>query len=98
MKSMPETTCPNGHVFTKTSECPVCPMCSKKEMMEKFGSNFPKIGAPAMRVLDSLGISKIDQLPNYSEAELLKLHGFGPKAIVLLKKALEQKNKSFKQT
>ena len=47
----------------------------------------PKSGAPATRALASIGVTKMSQLPGHTERELLELHGFGPKAIRLLREA-----------
>lgn len=44
-----------------------------------------KISAPAHRALQQAGITAIEQLSQYTEEQLLKLHGFGPKAICILK-------------
>jgi len=48
------------------------------------------IGAPATRALAAVGITRLEQLTSFSEAELLKLHGMGPKAIRLLREALSE--------
>lgn len=48
----------------------------------------PKIGAPATRALASIGVTSLRQLPKFSEKELAALHGFGPKALRILKEAL----------
>lgn len=58
-------------------------------------SNFPKIGAPATRALAQAGYTRLEQLPQVSAAELLKLHGVGPKAIGILRLALHEKGLSF---
>lgn len=50
-------------------------------------SDLPKISAPATRALASIGITKMEQLKTKTEKELLELHGFGPKAIRILKEA-----------
>jgi hypothetical protein len=50
--------------------------------------DIPKIGAPATRALAAIGVKRLDQLVNYSEAELLALHGFGPRALRILTEAL----------
>ena len=89
-------TCQNGHQFEKSSSCPVCPICSEKEMSEKYGEEFPKIGAPALRALDKAGITQLSELTSYSEEELLTLHGMGPKAVGLLRDALKEKGMTFK--
>ena len=50
--------------------------------------DLPKIGAPATRALASIGVTQLEQVAEQSEAELLDLHGFGPRAIRILKEAL----------
>ncbi len=82
--------CPNGHSYEKTSDCPVCPICSGQEMQTTFGAEFPKIGAPAFRALDRIGVTSLQDLTKCSEKELLDLHGFGPKALRLLREQLEE--------
>lgn len=91
-------TCPNGHTFEKTSTCPVCPDCSREEMNSKYGNEFPKIGAPAFRALAAAGITRLSDLTKYTEKEMLVLHGFGPKALRLLKGVLKEKGLSYKSS
>lgn len=64
-------------------------------MSEKYRDEFPAIGAPAFRALDSIGITHLTQLTRYTEKELLDLHGFGPKALKLVKEKLNDKGLSF---
>jgi DNA-directed RNA polymerase alpha subunit len=49
----------------------------------------PRIGAPATRALAAIGVTKLSQLVDHSEDELLALHGFGPRALRILEEALE---------
>ncbi len=59
-------------------------------------SDLPRaIGAPARRALAAAGIYRLEQLTEMSEAELLRLHGVGPKAIRLLREALAERSLSF---
>jgi hypothetical protein len=59
-------------------------------------SDFPTgIGKPAHRALTAAGYVRLEQLTTVTEAELLKLHGVGPKAIAVLRRALETKSLSF---
>lgn len=59
-------------------------------------SDFPAgLSAPARRALGGAGYVRLEQLARVSEAELKKLHGMGPKAIDLLRAALEEKGLSF---
>lgn len=94
---MSNKICQNGHTFEKTSDCPVCPICSVKEMQEKYGADFPKIGAPAFRALNGIGVTSIKDLTKFSEQELLDLHGFGPRALRLLKESLSHQGLTFKK-
>lgn len=51
--------------------------------------DLPRIGAPATRALASIGVRRLSQLVDHSEAELLALHGFGPRALRMLNQALD---------
>ena len=59
--------------------------------------SIPNIGAPAQRALANHGITSLNQLTKYSEAELLALHGVGPKALRILKQLLAEQKLSFKK-
>ena len=50
--------------------------------------DLPKIGAPATRALASIGVTRLEQLVDHGQDELLALHGFGQKALRILKEAL----------
>lgn len=55
------------------------------------------IGNPARSALAEEGITRLGQLTKFSEKELLKLHGVGPKAVRLLGEALAMRGLSFAQ-
>jgi len=55
-----------------------------------------KIGQPAQRALKTAGIDNLIQLCDYSEKELLALHGIGPKAVRILKELLVKEGLSYK--
>lgn len=57
---------------------------------------FPNIGQPALRALQNAGLHSLQQLTERSEAELLQLHGFGPKALRILREALAEKGWAFR--
>ena len=58
-------------------------------------SEFPKgVAKPAQRALASAGVTRLGQLTRFTEAELLALHGMGPKAVRLVKEALRAQGKS----
>jgi DNA-directed RNA polymerase alpha subunit len=56
-----------------------------------------KISQPAHRALQGAGIETLDHLTKYREDELLALHGFGPKALGILKSILAEHGLSFKE-
>jgi DNA-directed RNA polymerase alpha subunit len=53
------------------------------------------IGKPAMRALTNAGYHHLEQFTKNREAEILKLHGMGPKALERIRQALEEKGLSF---
>lgn len=53
------------------------------------------IGKPATRALLTAGITTLDEVAGWSKAELLALHGVGPKAVRILGEALEGRGTSF---
>jgi predicted flap endonuclease-1-like 5' DNA nuclease len=56
----------------------------------------PKIGNPATNALAVVGVTTLEQVTEWREKDMLKLHGVGPKAIRILKEALAEKGWSFK--
>jgi len=59
-------------------------------------SGLPRaIGAPARRALADAGIYRLEQLAGWTEADLLKLHGVGHKAMQVLREALAARGLSF---
>ncbi len=60
------------------------------------GTEFPAgLAKPAQRALAGAGYVRLEQLTTVDEAELLKLHGMGPKAVDLLRRAMEARGLSF---
>ena len=59
-------------------------------------SDLPKIGAPATRALASIGVTRLDELVDRSESELLGLHGFGPRALGIVRDALAAEGRSMR--
>ena len=50
-----------------------------------------RIGAPATRALAAAGVTRLSEVTGWSEAELLALHGVGPRAVRLLSEALAER-------
>ena len=55
------------------------------------------IGRPAHGALTQAGVTRLEQLTQVSEADLLKLHGVGPKAIRRLREVLDERGLAFRQ-
>lgn len=53
------------------------------------------IGTPAKRALAGAGYTSMSELSKMSEAEVLKLHGMGPKAIGIIRVAMADKGMTF---
>lgn len=87
-------TCKNGHVYYKSSSCPVCPVCEKEaKPQDDFLS---LLAAPARRAIQHAGITDLEKLSTWTEKDLLKLHGLGKTTIPVLQNALKKKGLSFK--
>jgi len=56
----------------------------------------PKIGSPATRALNSIGITTLEGLSNHTEKEISNLHGMGPKALGILKTEMKKLSLSYK--
>ena len=89
-------TCSRGHRFQKSSSCPVCPVCWSGYYRQELQSDFPdQLASPALRALRDAGITRLAQLTKHTEAEILELHGMGPKAMSLLKAGLRSRGLRF---
>jgi predicted RecB family nuclease len=87
--------CRKGHVFYRSSDCPTCPICEKDRRPSR--GFLAILAAPARRALESAGITTLKQLSQWSEKEILELHGMGPSSIPKLRKALSDENRSFRR-
>ena len=54
------------------------------------------LGKPAERALAQAGYTRLEQLAEVSEADLLALHGVGPKAVRRLREVLTERGLSFR--
>jgi len=50
--------------------------------------DLPSIGRPAASVLREQGVSTLEHVAQWREADLLALHGVGPRAVAMLRAAL----------
>jgi hypothetical protein len=67
-------------------------------MMGTEEADLPKLGAPARRALLAAGYTRLEHLTQVSESDVMKLHGMGPNAIRVLRKALEERGLSFRSS
>ncbi|MGV3589682.1 MAG: hypothetical protein ACO1OF_21930 [Adhaeribacter sp.] len=93
-KTTTAKTCANGHLYVKTSNCPVCPFCEKEQ--QPATGLLSELAAPARRALANKGITTVEQLSTFSQKEILQLHGIGKSALPKLQQALAAQNLTFK--
>jgi DNA-directed RNA polymerase alpha subunit len=67
-------------------------------MMGAEQSDLPKLAAPARRALLGAGYTRLEQLTEVSESEVMELHGMGPNALRALREALEERGLSFRSS
>jgi hypothetical protein len=65
-------------------------------MMGAEQTDLPKLAAPARRALLGAGYTRLEQLTEVSESEIMKLHGMGPNALRALRNALDERGLSFR--
>ena len=71
-------------------------MSARKKNTDDAASGLPKLGKPATRALAAVGITRLDQVARLSRAELVAMHGVGPKAVGILDDALRARGASFR--
>jgi Bacterial RNA polymerase, alpha chain C terminal domain. len=87
--------CAKGHRYYKSSDCPTCPVCeSRKKPSEGFLS---LLSAPARRALMHRGIDSLEALSEFTEKEILALHGMGKKSMPVLAESLRHAGLTFRQ-
>ena len=73
-------------------------MARTTEVTHPNKAAFPAgVGGPALRALSSAGIRSTADLAHWTEADLAKLHGMGPKALGALRNALDASGLSFRR-
>lgn len=69
----------------------------KPEATHPNARAFPEgLSGPALRALHNAGIRTLRALTRTSEAELLEMHGMGPKGVRMLKAALDSEGLGFR--
>ncbi len=88
-------TCPKGHEYWKSSDCPTCPVC---EAVCKPAAAFMEgLSAPARRALERAGLTTLANLAKTTEREILELHGMGPASMPMLRAALKKDGRKFRE-
>jgi hypothetical protein len=87
MAAATKRTCPKGHVYMKSSDCPTCPRCEAEKARQGFFID--GLSAPARRALQSLKIDSVKALARHTEAEIMALHGMGPSSLPKMRAALK---------
>ncbi|MGD9988127.1 DNA-binding protein [Pseudonocardia sp.] len=65
------------------------------ESTDVAGPDLPRgIGSPATRALTAAGYTRLGQLDGVPAAELLALHGVGPRAVRVLQEALAEQGRT----
>jgi predicted Fe-Mo cluster-binding NifX family protein len=59
-------------------------------------TDLPKLAAPARRALTAAGYTRLEQLAEVEESEVMRLHGMGPNAMETLRNALRERGLSFR--
>ncbi|MBX2979084.1 MAG: DUF1801 domain-containing protein [Flavobacteriales bacterium] len=90
----PLRTCPNGHRFNKSSDCPTCPRCEALKA-PKTGW-LSRLSGPTRSALEHAGIADLEKLAKRTEKEVLALHGVGPASMPTLREALEEAGLAFR--
>jgi len=86
--------CEKGHTFYKSSDCPACPICAAAE--KPATGLLSELSAPARRALQGAGISSTGDLAQFTESEILALHGFGPSGLAMVKAAMKKDGIAFR--
>jgi len=68
---------------------------STKDLPEQLG-DLPRIGRPATGALLAQGVTTLAQVAEWREADLLALHGVGPRAASILRAALDEAGLGFR--
>lgn len=73
-------------------------MAPKPDSTHPNASAFPAgLSGPALRALADAGIRTLAQLAQWAEADVVALHGMGPKGIRMLQQALATEGRHFRR-
>jgi hypothetical protein len=87
-------SCPKGHKYLKSTDCPTCPVC--EDLKKPENGWLAALSAPSRRAMEAAGIKTLKQLSGYTEKEIAGMHGVGPKVIRIMSELLKKENLNFK--
>ena len=90
----PIRTCPKGHRYNKSSDCPTCPRCEAQKAPKSGWLS--RLSGPTRSALEHAGIADRRKLARWTEQEVLALHGVGPASMPTLRVALEEAGLAFR--
>jgi predicted flap endonuclease-1-like 5' DNA nuclease len=74
-------------------------MTPSRDVTHPNEAAFPRgMSGPALRALHGAGVRSVAGLARWTEADLAALHGMGPKALEILRTALEASGRSFRRS
>lgn len=85
--------CDKGHKYYKSSDCPSCPTCEQEQKPET--GFLSRLSNPARSALEHEGITTLQKLSTFTEREILKIHGMGPRSMPILREELQAQGLSF---
>ncbi len=62
---------------------------------EGDGTPMPKTSNPAQEAMALAGLKTLEDLTHITEKDLLELHGVGPKAVRILREAMQERGLAF---
>ncbi|MFI9822787.1 MmcQ/YjbR family DNA-binding protein [Streptomyces sp. NPDC052013] len=84
--------------FSRAPKRLAAALAAAEAAADEPGGELPAgIGRPATRALLGAGLTTLDDVARHTKAELLALHGVGPKAVRVLSEALEQRGRSLRE-
>lgn len=94
-KKRSRKTCKKGHIFYKSSDCDTCPICEKENKPTTGFLSF--FSSPVCNAMLAKGIDTLEKLSNFTEKEILSLHGIGKTSLPIFRTLLADAGLNFKE-
>lgn len=92
-----KTKRPSATKTVVNTKKPTAKAVTSKQKNSGQDNLFAMLSAPAQRALKNAGINSLKKLAQYSEKEILTLHGMGPSSIPKLENILQSEELAFKK-